>query len=153
TFLFFIEETAGWQKLASFRRALILDAPEGRRTSGLLLRSESGNRPFPVALWEKEFGEKLPDLERKWRKFYNWPETPPTPPPAPHPPAKGFETVVSYSTNRARVQDVVEALAAQAGLRFDRQKSAELASPERGSFVEFSAQGVPLRDALKHLLD
>ncbi len=146
--LYFLEETYGRNRLAAFRRAALKSADATR------------GGPLPDKEFEREFGESVAAIDRKWRLFYGWPETPPAPKPAAKPAAaeeipphvrQALEKPVSYSPRKTTLLNAVRTLATQAGLGIDEGKS--VTGLEEILLTDLAIQQVPLRTALNQVLN
>lgn len=144
TVLYFLEETYGREPLDAFRRAMIKSS------------HHTADRSLAAAGFEKSFGDKMPEIERKWRAFYGWPEPAETPLKVEGASPQTSELLaqpVSYATRKASIQDIVRNIVKLVGLRYDFDTSAKLADPERRAYVtDFSISQVSCREALNHLL-
>ena len=151
--LLFLEERYGRDKLVAFRQACLQAS----------LKSAGG--PLDDAVFADVFGRTVSQLNTEWREFYGW-GTAGTAHSGSKPAdasksAKTTEVsdprlnkLVTYSTDKASVQTVVQALAPLAGLKYDWNKSKQQATPNCKRWVKnLSVQSRPLHEVLEQILE
>jgi len=137
--LYFFEEKYGRERANSFRLACL---EESKRTNGA---------PLPDSAFAQVFGQDIARLEQQWLQFYGWGPT-----------GKGelfdirdprLNMKVSYTVDKASVQNIVQAMANKAGLQYNWTKSKLQTEPLCRNWVRnVRVNNQPLRKALTQLL-
>lgn len=138
--LYFFEEKYGRKRANSFRLACL---EESKRTNG---------KPLPDSTFAKVFGQDIARLEQQWLQFYGW---------APAAKDELFDirnpqlnTKVSYTVDKASVQNIVQAMANKAGLQYNWKKSQSQTAPLCRRLVRnVRVNNLPLHEALIQILD
>jgi hypothetical protein len=138
--LYFFEEKYGRKRANSFRLACL---EESKRTNG---------KPLPDSTFAKVFGQDIARLEQQWLQFYGW---------APAAKDELFDirdprlnTKVSYTADKASVQNIVQAMANKAGLQYNWKKSQAQTDPLCRRWVRnVGVNKLPLHEALIQILD
>jgi phenylpropionate dioxygenase-like ring-hydroxylating dioxygenase large terminal subunit len=137
---YFIEEQYGREKFIELRKALLL---ESQKTNG---------RSLSNSVFEQVLGENLRRLETQWLKFYGWKSLSTTK--ETRPADTRLKTKISYSVDKASVQNVVKDMAERAGLKYDWEKSQSNADQLCRRWVRnVQLNNKPLDEALVEILD
>ena len=156
--LLFLEERYGREKLVAFRAACLR---ESRKTAG---------GPLDDAVFVEAFDRTVAQLDAEWREFYGWgagaaaesgassgttnqDKTNNTAQPEEISDPR-LKTLVTYSTDKASIQDVVQDLAPLAGLKYDWNKSQQQAGSNCKRWVKnLRVENRPLHEVLKQILE
>lgn len=136
--LYFLEEKYGRDKIDRFREVCL---EESRRTNGGVLAEST---------FEEVFGQDVNRLEQQWLKFYGWGQ------------AKDedvvevddrLQTKISNAVGKASVQNIVQAMANEAGLRYNWTKSqSQIGALSRRWVMNVRVKNETLDTALKQVL-
>ncbi|MGD8451356.1 MAG: STN domain-containing protein [Phycisphaerae bacterium] len=139
--LYFFEEQFGREKIDAFRRACLRES------------LKTGGGPLPDAVFAEVFGHPVAQLDERWRVFYGGADTAtPAEPEASRDPR--LSKPVSYTTDKASVQNVVQELARQVGLGYDFGTSRRQTAPLCTRWLKnLRIENQPLHEALHQILD
>lgn len=138
--LYFLEEQYGRKKFIELRKALL---EEARKSEGWSLSN---------SVFEQVFGKEVGRLEMEWLRFYGWTLSKRT---------KQSEVAdvrlskrISYSVDKASVQNIVGEMANKADLQYNWTKSQSNAGELCKRWVRnVKVRNKPLDEALKEILD
>jgi hypothetical protein len=138
--LYFFEQQYGRESLNSFRQACL---EESKRTDG---------GPLPDSIFAQVFGQDINQLNRQWLRFYGRQSTRKSAPSKAH--DRRLNIRISHVVEKASVQNVVKAMAQQAGLQYDAAKSRTNTDPVCRRWVRnLRIDRQPLHRALTEVLD
>jgi hypothetical protein len=136
---YFFEEKYDPNSFQRFRSACLEDAKT----------SLGGN--LTGAVFEKAFGKDVDTLEKEWLAFYGWNSV--SAQPAAQVQDERLKKRVSYSTDKASVQNIIQSLAEQAGIFYNWDKSFKQANPECRNWVrDVRIENKPLHQAIMSIL-
>ncbi|MHC4130563.1 MAG: STN domain-containing protein [Planctomycetota bacterium] len=138
--LYFFEQQYGCDKSNRFRLACLENS---RKTNG-------GN--LPASVFEEVFGRDVNYLQQQWLRFYGWD----SPKRLIHSGATDprLQKKITYSVNKASVQNVVKSMAEKASLGYDWNKSQMQTDPLCRNWVRnLRISNQPLDEALRTVLD
>ena len=138
--LYFLEEQYGREKSIELRKALLAEA---QKTMGESVCN---------SVFEEVFGKGIGQLEREWLRFYGW---------------RSFKSTarskvsdvrltkrISYSVDKASVQNIVKAMAEKADLKYDFTKSQSNTGELCRRWVyNVDVKDKPLDEAIKGILE
>lgn len=138
--LYFLEEQYGREKFIELRKALLADS---QKTNGGSLSN---------SVFEEVFGKGGGRLEMEWLRFYGWTSSKRT---------KQSKVAdarltkrISYSVDKASVQNIVQEMANKADLQYNWTKSQSNAGQLCKRWVHnVKVRNKPLDEALKEILD
>jgi len=137
---YFFEEKYDPNSFQRFRLACLEDAKA----------SLGGNLAGTV--FEKAFGKDVDALEKEWLAFYGWNSV--SAQPALPAQDERLKKLVSYSTDKASVQNIIQSLAEQAGIGYNWNKSLEQTNPECRNWVQnVRIENKPLHQAMMSILN
>lgn len=137
--LYFFEEEYGREGLIRFRKACL---EQSRKTNGGSL---------PESVFEEVFGQDVGRLEQQWMQFYGWGAPRKE---SPLDARNRLKTKISYTVDKASVQNVVQAMASKAGLRYNWPKSQSQTGELCKRWVRnLRVKNRPLDEALKEVLE
>lgn len=137
--LYFLEEQYGREKCIELRKALLAESKE--------TKGSASNSVF-----EEVFGKGIGQLEREWLRFYGWRSLKKT---ARRKAADVRLTKrISYSVDKASVQNVVKAMAEEANLGYNWTKSQSNAGELCKRWVyNVDVRNKPLDKAIKEIIE